>query len=111
RSKIRAILLEHDGPVAISTLEKKLKRVSLYSTLHAMQDQGVIEIERPLQRSKTIRVEQVVRLAPQLTVGSEELSELLEQLEKKAPRQANILLALVQQLQMAPLEPLPTKLL
>ncbi len=53
----------------------------------------------------------MVELAPNLVVGSEELSNVLNDLEKHAPRQANILLAIVQQMQMEPDRPMSAPLL
>jgi primosomal protein N' (replication factor Y) (superfamily II helicase) len=111
RAEILKAIASFENGVAINHLQKQLDSKSLYAALHALEDQGLIVVERPLARQAKAKKEQVVKLADGLRVGSEELSQALSDLEQQAPRQANILLALVQQMQMHPDEPLSPQLL
>lgn len=111
RAKLLDAIGQHADGISIDRLGKVTNSKNLYATLHALEDAGLIRIERPLTKQATVKKETVVQLAPNLIVGSQALSDVLNQLEKEAPRQANILLALVQQAQMAPDTPLTAPLL
>lgn len=111
RAEILKAIAGYENGVAITHLQKQLQSSSLYAALHALEDQGLIMIERPLARQAKSKKEYVVKLADGFKVGSAELSLALSDIEKQAPRQANILLALVQQMQMHPDEPLAPSLL
>ncbi len=111
----RAALLneiaQHADGISIDRLAKVTNSKNLYATLHALEEAGCIRIERQLSKQASVKKETVVQLASDLVVGSETLSNVLNMLEKEAPRQANILLALVQQAQMEPDRPLTAPLL
>jgi primosomal protein N' (replication factor Y) len=111
RSELLNEILHHADGLSIDRLSKVTNSKNLYATLHALEEGGLIRIERPLTKQASVKKETVVQLAPDLVVGSEELSNVLNQLEKEAPRQANILLALVQQAQMEPDNPMTAPLL
>ena len=111
RAEILHTIAQHEDGISIARLTKLTNSNDLYATLHALEDAGLITIERPFTRQASTKKETVVELAPELAVGSERLSEVLNELEKQAPRQANILLTLVQQVQMAPDVPLTAPLL
>ncbi len=111
QAEILGTIVKHADGISIDRLAKVTNTKSLYATLHALEDAGLIRIERALSKHASIKKETVVELAPHLTVGSDALAEILNELEKKAPRQANILLALVQQAQMEPDKPLAAPLL
>lgn len=111
RAEVLPAIAKYPNGVAISHLQKELRSSSLYSALHALEDQGAIVIDRPLMRHAKQKKEYVVKIADKLRIGSAELSGALTQLEKQAPRQANILLALLQQVQMHPDEPLSPQFL
>jgi len=102
---------KHADGISIDRLAKVTYSKNLYATLHALEETGLIRIDRPLTRQASVRKETFVALAPNLPIGSEALAEVLNDLEKHAPRQANILLALVQQAQMEPDNPLTAPLL
>ncbi len=111
----RATLLneisQHTDGISIDRLTKVTNSRNLYATLHALEETGFIRIERQLTKQASIKTETVVQLAPNFSVGSQELSNVLNDLEKHAPRQANILLAIVQQMQMEPDRPMSAPLL
>ncbi len=111
----RATLLneisQHTDGISIDRLTKVTNSRNLYATLHALEETGFIRIERQLTKQASIKTETVVQLAPNFSVGSQELSSVLNDLEKHAPRQANILLAIVQQMQMEPDRPMSAPLL
>jgi primosomal protein N' (replication factor Y) len=111
RAKLLDEISQHADGISIDRLGKLTNSKNLYATLHALEEAGFIRIERQLTKQATVKKETVVQLAPNLLVGSAELSDVLNQLEKEAPRQANILLALVQQAQMEPDKPLTAPLL
>lgn len=102
---------KHTDGISIDRLAKITNTKNLYDTLHALEELGFVKIERPLSRSATTKKETIVQLAENLSAGSEEFSNVLNTLEKQAPRQANILLAIVQQEQMEPDNPLTVPLL
>jgi len=111
RAEVLEAIAKQPKGIALSHLQKQLHSQNLYSALHALEEQELITIERPLNKQAKIKTESVVQLPDELRVGSEQLSNVLTELEKSAPRQANILLALIQQMQLAPDEPLGLKLL
>src|SRR5581483_8266706 len=102
---------KHAEGISISKLAGITKVHSLYATLHALEEANYIRIERALRGAASIPKEIIVELAPHLSIGSEHLAATLNELEKQAPRQANILLSLIQQTQIAPDEPLSLPLL
>jgi primosomal protein N' (replication factor Y) len=75
--------------------------------LHELEAQGYINIETTLMRTPAPRMEQVARLAPNVQAGSSELALALTELERSAPRQADLLLTMVQHEAMRPGEWLP----
>ena len=111
RAEIFGEIAKHAEGISIDKLGKLTNAKSLYATLHALEEVGLLRIERPLTRQPSVKKETFVELAPELAIGSERLAEVLNDLEKHAPRQANILLALVQQAQMEPDNPLTAPLL
>jgi primosomal protein N' (replication factor Y) (superfamily II helicase) len=111
RSKLLNEISQHSDGISIDRLTKVTSGKNLYASLHALEDAGLIRIERPLTKQASVRKETVVELAPNLLVGSDELSNILNDLEKHAPRQANILLAIIQQMQMEPDRPMSAPLL
>jgi primosomal protein N' (replication factor Y) (superfamily II helicase) len=115
RAPRKAIILEaiaaHPSGVSIDRLAKEITSKSLYATLHALESEQYIKIERLLSRQASIKKETIVELASHFSIGSDALSDALTDLEKHAPRQANILLAIVQQMHIAPDEPLTLPLL
>ncbi|HEY3876636.1 MAG TPA: primosomal protein N', partial [Candidatus Kapabacteria bacterium] len=110
RELLHEILKQEDG-ISLSRLSQETQSKSLYATLHALEEAQYIKIERSLGGAASVPKETVVELAPELIVGSEALAGILNELERQAPRQANILLALVQQTQMSPDTPMPASLL
>ncbi len=111
RREVLEEILKHEEGLSIDRLSKATNAKNLYATLHALEDVGFVKIERPLARQASVKKETVVELSPELAIGSERLSGVLNELEKQAPRQANILLTLVQQAQIAPDAPLSAPLL
>lgn len=111
RAEILEAIAKYPSGVTLSHLQKELHSSSLYSALHALEEQELITVERALRRQAKVKTESIVQLPDELKVGGEALSNVLTELEKQAPRQANILLAMVQQMQMAPEEPLKVQLL
>lgn len=115
RARKRAELLmeiaKYTKGVSIGFLQKALKVQSLYATLHGLEEHGLVRIERPLGKQWKPKTEKVAKLPPDLYLGSDRLTDILKDLEKHAPRQANILLGVIQQMQVSPDEPLAVPLL
>ena len=111
RAAVLEAILRHPTGISIDWLSKEISPKSLYATLHTLEEQQLIRIERLLSTRPSIKKETIVELVPDLTLGSPALSKILTELEKQAPRQANILLAIIQQMQISPDEPLALPLL
>ncbi len=115
RAPLRATVLrevrKHEEGIGIERLQKLVGTRSLYAALHALEEQGLLRIDRALSKQSSVKLETIVSLAPALSLGSEALGVALTELERHAPRQANILLAIVQQMHIAPDDPLPLPLL
>ena len=111
RASLVNVIGEHERGISIARLAKMTGAKNLYASLHALEDAGHITIERMLTRQAATKKETIAQLAPELAIGSERLAEVLNELEKQAPRQANVLLALVQQKQLSPDVPLTVPLL
>jgi primosomal protein N' (replication factor Y) len=104
-------LSRYKNGVAIATLQKELKSKALHAVLNSLEARGIVRIERPLLRQAKARTVTVAQLPKNLPLGGSGFSAALADLERTSPRQANILLTIVQQMQMSPDEPLPVKLL
>jgi primosomal protein N' (replication factor Y) len=111
RAAVLHVIRNHPNGILIETLQRELKAKNLYSMLHTLEDQGFINIEVAITASATERMETVARLTPEYALGSEAMSLALTELERQAPRQANLLLALIQNEQLHPGEPMPVALL
>ena len=111
RKEVLQQILSHKDGLSIAHLAKETQSKNLYATLHALEEDGLIRIDRTLGGAGSIPTETIVELSPKFAVGSEDLAHVLNELEKQAPRQANILLALVQQTQMEPDRPMSASLL
>src|SRR5579883_2458634 len=111
RERILRELKQHPDGLSIDRLGKLTVSKSLYSSLHSLEEAGLVQVERSLTKKASIKKETVVELSPDLSLDSEALGEALNKLEKEAPRQANILLALIQQAQLAPDSAMPAALL
>ena len=111
RAGVFELVSKHPEGIPTERLQKQLGTKSLYSALHALEMEGLVRIDRPLSKRAKIKKETIVELSPELTIGSEALSLALSEREKHAPRQANIMLAIVQQMQMEPDNPLTLQLL
>jgi len=111
RKELLSHIHQHEDGISIDRLQKLTGAKSLYATLHSLDEDGLIRIERNLAPQAKMKTETVAELPQEIVIGSPRLSEVLTELEKHAPRQANILLALVQQMQIAPDKPLTVPLL
>ena len=108
---LRVLALHPDG-ISIARLQKDSHNAAIYGLLNSLEEEEVIRVERPVMKNTKERTERVVLLSPKFKTGTKALSEALAELEKRSPRQANILLSLVQHQQRSPDEPLPlTRLL
>ncbi len=99
RPELLRLLADHPEGRSIAQIQKALKSVSIYALIHTLEEEGVLHLERPLVRNARIKTEQVAMLPDHLRPGSESLSLTLSALERTAPRQANILLSLLQHAQ------------
>jgi primosomal protein N' (replication factor Y) len=96
RPELLRLLADHPEGKSIAQIQKALHTNSIYALLHTLEQDGILHLERPLVRNQRERTEQVARLPDHLRAGSESLSLTLASLERTAPRQANILLSLLQ---------------
>ncbi len=111
RAAILEIVLKHPDGISTERLQKECGTKSLYAALHSLEAQMLIQVDRPLSKRPKLKMETIVGLSPELALGSEALSMALTEREKHAPRQANILLTIIQQMHMAPDDPLTLPLL
>jgi primosomal protein N' (replication factor Y) (superfamily II helicase) len=112
RSKRRADVLrlvaEYPNGVFISHLTKRSKIKGLYAHIAALERDGfvtTVSAERPASKPK---LERVVLLGDELSSDPSRLMNALLELER-APKQARVLLKLMEQRQLAPDDPLPIK--
>lgn len=111
RAAVLHVIRQHEKGVLIETLQRELKAKSLYSMLHTLEAHGFINIEIATTAIAREKMELVARLAPGFEIGSERLSLAIAELERQAPRQSNLLLALIQHEAQHPGEALPVGLL
>ncbi|MDP4200136.1 MAG: primosomal protein N' [Bacteroidota bacterium] len=93
RKEIFEVIAGHADGISVQRLQQQLQRHSLYASLNALERDGLIRIERPLTSRASVRKEAVASLA--IEVGSAELSLQLTTIERQAPKQASLLMALI----------------
>ncbi|MBS1904783.1 MAG: primosomal protein N' [Bacteroidetes bacterium] len=109
RAEVLRLIATYPNGVFASHLAKRSKIGGLYAHLAALERDGFIRIvdaERPAAKPKT---ERVAVLTEELEDGAKLTRALLEL--ENAPKQARVLMKLMQQRQLSPDEPLAVKLL
>jgi len=87
-------ILEHSPGTTIRKIAQTMQRKNILPLIKSMVEKGVISLEENIRDHYKSRTKDYISLHPDLT-GKDSLKELLDQLEKRAPKQAGILLSLI----------------
>jgi len=84
-------LLKEKQVLTVQQLQKQFTTTTLYKTLEHLQQKGILSIEEHIREVYKAKKENFVLLAETYT-DEQKLSDLLEILDKKAPKQSELLL-------------------
>jgi primosomal protein N' (replication factor Y) len=85
--------------ITIKSLKNTLKLRNIYSLLNSLESLGYIEIENRLPEQKAkVKLEKFVSIAESYRENLNKLTAQINELEKKSPKQVDILLFLLDQL-------------
>lgn len=88
-------LLENTPGLSIRKIAQATERKNILPTLKSLLDKGVISLEENLRETYKSRTKDYVHLHPDF-LTDQTLKEILDQLEKRAPKQAKLLLKLLE---------------
>ncbi len=91
RAALLRLLQKHKGPVSVAHLQQQLRSDSISSQLEALEHAGLIEIQRTIKAQAQAKTQRVVQLSEELFSNASMLQQLLDTLDRKAPRQAEVL--------------------
>lgn len=99
RAEVLKFLLSHNSPLPIKTLKNKFKFKNIYSILNSLEALGYIEIEKYLPEQKAkVKFEKFISLSKPYAENLKKLTQIISELEKSAPKQAEVLLFLIDSL-------------
>lgn len=98
QAAILSALSDHPKGISLPYLQKKVGAESLYSQLESLVTKGLIIRTDTSDRGVQARTVRGVRLAPALLDDDEEIGRLFDELDRTAPKQAQILSILYTQL-------------
>ena len=92
------VLLEslgHREVMAISDVEKILDQKKVIPLIRTMIDKGIVLLEEEIKEKYKPRTEKIIRLSEDLSTDEDRLREVFDQLQKRAPRQLEILMTFI----------------
>ena len=105
RAQILKFLLTENRDVSIKTLKNKFKFKNIYSILNSLESLGFIEIEKHLPEQKAkVKFEKYIRISKSHTESLKKLTSEIAQIEKSAPKQAEVLVYLLNQFKKGEIE-------
>lgn len=96
RAKLLSLLAAHRSLVTVAHLERQLETESITAQLEALEHAGYIELVTSIEGAQSPQMEKAVQLSNELASSAEELQRVLEDLERRAPKQAQALVAIAQ---------------
>ncbi len=96
RAQILKFLLTENSEVSIKTLKNKFKFKNIYSLINSLESLGFIEIEKylPEQKAKA-KFEKYIKISKSHTDDLKKLTFEISQLERSSPKQAEVLVYLI----------------
>lgn len=96
RAEVLKFLLKTNSPIAIKALKSKFNFKNIYSILHALESLGYVEIEKhlPEQKAKT-KFEKFISISKPYAENLKKLAQVISEIEKKSPKQVEVLLFLI----------------
>ncbi len=88
------IALQEKGSLAISEVEKLLNQVTVMQHVKKLMDKGLVSIKEEIRESYKPKMESYVSLND--AINQDDLGQLLDTLEKKAPKQVDVLMRFLQ---------------
>ncbi|MBE0647581.1 MAG: primosomal protein N' [Bacteroidales bacterium] len=87
--------LGHRETISISDVVKILDQQKVIPVIKTMIDKGIVLLEEELTERYRPKMEKIVSLSDELASGEEELRRLFDALEKRAPKQLEILMTFI----------------
>jgi len=100
--------LGHRNMIAISDVVRILDQQKVIPVIKTMIDKGIVLLEEELTDKYRPRREKFLRLSDELASGEEELRHLFDTLEKRAPKQLEVLMTFVHLTKYEPGKPAST---
>ncbi len=94
RAAVLEALLRHPQGVSVRFLERTVGKGGLHTVLEVLEEMGWIRREQQLQSQAQPKRQKAVSLAPGLLEDPDQFRRVLEEVERKAPKQALLLSAL-----------------
>jgi len=94
RAAVLKALLHHPQGVSVRFLERTVGKGGLHTVLEVLEEMGWIRREQRLQSQAQPKRQKAVSLAPGLLEDPDQFRRVLEEVERKAPKQALLLSAL-----------------
>ncbi|KXB98565.1 MAG: hypothetical protein AA908_04075 [Chlorobi bacterium NICIL-2] len=96
RARLLSVLASHRSPVTVAHLERQLETESITAQLEALEQAGYIELLTSIEGAQSPPVERAVQLSDALASSAQAFQRALEELEQRAPKQAQALVAIAQ---------------
>ncbi|MEN3038251.1 MAG: primosomal protein N' [Candidatus Kryptonium sp.] len=98
RAEVLKFLLKLNSPITIKALKSKFDFKNIYSILHALESLGYVEIEKhlPEQKAKT-KFEKFISISKSYSDNLKKLTQVISEIERKSPKQVEVLLFLIDQ--------------
>lgn len=109
QAQLLGIILGHPGGVSVAHLQKLAKTDAIHSSLRALETSGLIALDREIASGSAVKYESTVALAD--TPGSQEFRDAMALLERQAPKQTALLLAILDEQRKSTGEPIPVRAL
>ncbi|MCX7929278.1 MAG: primosomal protein N' [Chlorobi bacterium] len=96
RARLLALLTQHTQPVTIGYLQQQLQTDSITAQIEALENAGYIELFHSIEGETTPKTERCIVPDSLIAADTAQLEHVLEELERRAPKQAQILAAVVE---------------
>lgn len=96
RARLLEVLMHLNTAVTVGYLQRQLQTESITAQLESLEDTGFIELEATLEHAASPQMERVIIVDDALVTNPQQRDRVLEELEHRAPKQAQALAKLVE---------------
>lgn len=91
RAALLEELMKHTSEVTVGYLEKRLKTKTISAQIEALESAGIIALDRKISRGSRPLTVQAAAIDKEIADDENEIVQIIDSLEKKAPKQAELL--------------------